>query len=181
MALSPSTIVRLAAAALVATAGTVHAREASEPAVEAAVTDGLSTALGIAVGAAEMNPLGPVLALGMKAAVFQYASTLPDVEQPKVYAAAASFWGGATANNLCIAAALVSGGTFAPACVALGVAWGMKTWQESEHERLFWEGCAMLRAYANEPELKCIYSPPAPGTWPVEARTALVPREIEAP
>lgn len=167
-------LVRLAlAAGLAAGFCTAHAQDKESPqateqaegqaqgtAVKAAWADGVSTALGIAAGAVELNPLGPVLAIGMKTVVFQYAKSLPDTEQPAAYAAAASIWSGAAANNMCVAAAIVSGGAFAPACVALGVAWGMKTWNESEHERLFWEGCAMLRQYANEPELKCVYTPP---------------------
>jgi hypothetical protein len=152
---------RLAAAALASMAFcSAHAQDVSDQAFHAAIADGVSTAAGIAAGAAELNPLGPVLAIGMKAAVFQYAKTLPDVEQPAVYAAAASIWGGAAASNVCVTAAVLTGGSFAPACIALGLAWGVKTWRDSENERLFWEGCAMLRQYANEPDLKCIYTPP---------------------
>lgn len=137
-----------------------QAQDARQQARDAAVTDGLSTAAGLAAGAVEMNPLGPLLAMGMKAATFHYASTLPDTQRPAVYAAAASMWSGATANNLCVTAALLSGGGFAPVCVALGVAWGMKTWKDTEHERQFWEGCALLRVYAQEPELTCVYTRP---------------------
>ncbi|HEY0825248.1 MAG TPA: hypothetical protein VGD76_15785, partial [Ramlibacter sp.] len=134
-----------------------HAQDARQQARDAAVGDGLSTAAGLAAGAVEMNPLGPLLAIGMKAVTFHYASTLPDTQQPAVYAAAASMWSGATANNICVTAALLTGGGFAPACVVLGVAWGVKTWNDTEHERQFWEGCALLRQYANEPKLACVY------------------------
>lgn len=152
---------RLVAGAVLSVAAcAAHAQDAQQQARDAALSDGLSTAAGLLAGAVEMNPLGPVLAIGMKALTFQYASTLPDTQQPAVYATAAAMWSGATANNLCVTASLLTGGGFAPACIVLGVAWGMKTWNDTEHERQFWEGCAMLREYAQEPGLTCIYTPP---------------------
>jgi hypothetical protein len=150
----------VAVAGLVAAFGAAQAQEVRSQAVHAAVADGLSTAAGLAAGAVEMNPLGPVLALGMKAAMFRYAEGLPDTEQPSAYALAASMWAGAAANNVCVTAAILTGGSFAPVCVALGVAWGMKTWHATEPEREFWEGCALLRAYAGQPELTCVYTTP---------------------
>lgn len=171
---------RLAAGAVLAAAfHSAHANDVRDQAIHAGVADGVSTAMGLAAGAVELNPLGPVLAVGMKFAMFQYAKTLPDTEQPAVYAAAASVWGGAAANNLCVTASIVSGGAFAPACVAVGIAWGLKTWKESERERQFWEGCALLRQYANEPQLACIYTPAAPAA--VEALAAVRPEGLEAP
>lgn len=172
---------RLAAGAVLAAAfHSAQANEAREQAIQAGVADGVSTAVGLAAGAVELNPLGPVLAMGMKVAMFQYASTLPDTEQPAVYAAAASMWSGAAANNLCVTASILSGGAFAPACVALGVAWGLKTWKDSEPERQFWEGCAMLRHYANEPQLACVYTPVA-GAAALSAHAGAARERIEAP
>lgn len=149
-------------AALAAGFGSAQAQDAKEQAGNAAIADGLSTAAGIAAGAVEMNPLGPIMAIGMKVVAMQYVEGLPEVERPKGYATMASVWSGATANNVCIAASILTGGGFAPACVAIGVAWGMKTWNDTEYERQFWEGCAMLRAYAEQPDLPCIYTPPQP-------------------
>ena len=149
------------AALLAAALGCAHARSANEEAVGGAIADGLTTAVGLAAGAAELNPLGPMIAIGMKVAVLHYAKGLPDTEQPAAYAAAASWWQGAAANNLCIAASIVSGGSFAPACIVLGMAWGLKTWNDTLPEREFWEGCAMLRQYAQEPQLQCVYTAPA--------------------
>ena len=60
---------------------------------------------------------------------------------------------------MCVAAALISGGSFAPVCAAIGVAWGVKTWNDSAEERQFWVGCAMLRQYAQAPEMPCVYTP----------------------
>lgn len=149
----------MAAAAISAALPAVHAQEARQQARNAAVADGVTTAVGLALGAAEMNPLGPVLAVSMKAVALSYVDRLPDVEQPKAHAMMASVWGGFSANNVCITAALLTGGGFAPACVAIGVGWGMKTWQDTERERQFWEGCAMLRSYAELPDLPCVYLP----------------------
>jgi hypothetical protein len=148
-----------AAAALFAAIPAVHAQDAREQARNAAVADGVSTAVGLALGAAEMNPMGPVLAVGMKVVALNYVDKLPDVEQPEANAIMASVWSGFSANNVCITAAILTGGSFAPACVALGVGWGVKTWKETEQERQFWEGCAMLRSYSNLPELPCVYMP----------------------
>jgi hypothetical protein len=161
------------AAMLAAALGCAHARSANDEAVGGAIADGVSTAVGIAAGAAELNPLGPVLAVGMKLAVLQYAKGLPDTEQPAAYAAAASWWQGAAANNICVAASILSGGSFAPACLALGVAWGLKTWKDTEPERQFWEGCAMLRQYAQEPQLACRYEPPGAHESPEPALAAV--------
>jgi len=173
--ISPASfLVRCSAAALVAAICPAHAQVASEQAVHAAVADGVSTTVGIAAGAAEINPVGAVLSIGLKPVVMRYASTLPDVQQPAVYAAAASMWGGAAANNACVVAAVLSGGAFGPVCVALGVAWGLKTWNDSEEERTFWEGCAMLRQYAHEPDLKCVYTPIARKAQPPQAQPAPV-------
>lgn len=149
-------------AALAAGFCSAQAQEAKDQAGNAAIADGLSTAAGIAAGAVEMNPLGPIMAIGMKVVAMKYVESLPDVEQPKGYATMASVWSGAAANNVCIAASILTGGSFAPACIAIGVAWGMKTWNDTEYERQFWEGCAMLRVYAEKPDLPCIYTAPQP-------------------
>jgi len=148
------------AAALSGLVGSAGAQHLKDQARNAAIGDGVSTAAGLAAGAAELNPLGPLLSIGMKAVVLEYVATLPEAEQPQAYAMAASSWSGATANNLCITASLLTGGGFAPACLVVGLAWGMKTWQDSEHERQFWEGCALLRTYTAEPDLECVYQPP---------------------
>ena len=166
-------LARWCAIALLATATfSARAGTAQEQATGGAVADGVTTALGLAAGAAELNPLGPLLGVGVKMAFMEYAKGLPDTEQPAAYAAAASFWQGAAANNVCVAAAILSGGAFAPACVAMGIAWGAKTWKDTEYERQFWEGCRMLRQYAQRPDMPCIYN--APGQPPAHPEQILV-------
>jgi hypothetical protein len=130
--------------------------------------------------AAKLNPQGPLLAIGMTTAVFRYAESLPDAEQPAAYAFAASFWQGSAANNLCLTVAVLTGGTFTPVCIALGAAWGMKTWEDSEHERRFWERCALLREFSDQRDLQCVYTPP--DKQPMMDGSAMVTAgEIEAP
>ena len=173
-------VLKLLAAAVVASACcAAQAGNAQDEAFTGALADGVTTAVGLAAGAAELNPLGPVLAIGMKLAVWQYAKRLPDTEQPGAYAAAAAWWQGAAANNLCLVASIASGGSFAPACVVIGVAWGMKTWQDSEPEREFWQGCAMLRQYAGEPGLACVYR--APAGEPVDTAAVAHLAELQVP
>lgn len=147
-------------AVLVLAACAGRAATAEEEAFNGAVADGVTTAMGLAAGAAELNPLGPVLSVGMKLAANEYAKSLPELERPRVHAAAASMWQGAAANNLCVVAAVLSGGSFAPVCVAVGFAWGMKTWQATQPEREFWEACALTREVTQQPDLVCIYVPP---------------------
>jgi hypothetical protein len=171
----------LAAAVLSATFFSPNVQAAEEEARNAAIADGLSTAVGLAAGAVELNPLGPILGMGMKAALFYYAKSLPDTERPAVYAKATAVWSGAAANNLCITASILTGGSFAPACLVIGAAWAMKTWQDTEHERLFWEGCAMLRQYANEPSLECVYSAPVQVVVTEVTDTVVLAQEAMAP
>src|SRR5438874_1709022 len=118
----------LIAALMLCAGGVASADDLKSQAQHAAVADGVSTAVGLAVGAAEMNPIGPVISLAVKFVVLRNAETMGEAERVNAYAAASSFWGGAAANNICVTASIVSGGAFAPACIALGVAWGMKTW-----------------------------------------------------
>jgi hypothetical protein len=166
-------------AALSAALFSVQAQEAKELASTAALADGVSSAVNLVARAAELNPLVPLLSFGMTTAVFRYAGSLPDAEQPTAYAVAASVWQGSAANNLCLTVAFLSGGTFTPVCIALGAAWGMKTWKDSEHERRFWERCAMLREFADRPELECVYT--RPDKEPMTAMAMAAWGEIEAP
>jgi hypothetical protein len=168
------------AAGLAGAMGAAGAQELKEQAQAAALGDGVSTAVGLAVGAAELNPVGPILSFGMKAAVLHYVDTLPATEQPRAYAMAAASWSGATANNVCMTVSLLTGGSFIPACIALGVAWGVQTWNATEAERHFGERCAILRTFAAEPGLECVY----PRAQPLEAAAEdsyITAQGLEAP
>ncbi|GAB3665303.1 hypothetical protein [Ramlibacter alkalitolerans] len=139
-----------------------RAQDPHEQAVDAAFADGVTTAIGVAASGGVIHPVGPLLATAMKAVTFHRASTLPETERPAAYAAASAMWRGGTASNVCITAVFLSGGGFAPACLALGAAWGVKSWNDSEHERRFWERCAILRQFAQRQTVRCIYGPPVP-------------------
>lgn len=167
------------ALALCAAMGSANAEEGlQQSAQRAAAVDTGSTALGLAAGAVELNPVGPVLTLGGKYLFMKYAETLPDNQRASAYAGASAIWGGAAANNLCVTAAILSGGAFAPACIVVGLAYGAHAWQRSAHERQFWEeGCPMIRQYSGIPDLPCVYTPP-----PEEERLPVVQyHQQEAP
>lgn len=143
-------------AALAGASYCVRAQDAKEQAVQAAIADGVSTAAVLATGVVSVNPLSPVLFIGMKAATLQYVESLPEKERPGGYASATAMWAGATVNNVCITAAfLTTGGGLLPVCIALGVAWGMKTWNDGELER-FRQACASLRDFAQLPNFECV-------------------------
>jgi hypothetical protein len=125
-------------------------------ALQAAIVDTVSGAAVLATGVFAVNPLGPVLSIGMKAATLRYAESLPEHERPAAYASATAMWAGTTVGNLCVTAAFIaSGGALVPVCVALGAAWGMKTWNDGEQERL-WQTCASLRDFAQPPNFECV-------------------------
>jgi hypothetical protein len=149
----------LAGAALALAVWPLAAQNQRERAVDAALADGVTTAGGVAAAGGAINPIGPLLATAMKAYTLQRASTLPEDEQPAAYAAASAMWLGGTISNVCITAVLLTGGGFAPACLALGAAWGLKSWDDSEHERRFWERCAIMRKFAVSEHIECVYVP----------------------
>ena len=82
----------LGLAALMLQAGAALAQDPRERAVDAALADGMTTAVGVAASGGLINPLGPLLATAMKALTFERARTLPETEQPAAYAAASAWW-----------------------------------------------------------------------------------------
>jgi hypothetical protein len=144
------------AAVLSAVSCAAQAQEAEEQARTGAVADGVSSFVGIAAGV-PVNPLLPVLGLGFKAVTLHRAESLPETERPRAYALAAASWQGSAAGNACAAVSVLSGGSFLPACIVVGVAWGWKTWKESERERRDAERCAALRASSRKPNLRCAF------------------------
>lgn len=142
------------AAVLSAALCAAQAQEAKTQARTGAVADGVSSVVGIAAGV-PVNPLLPVLGMALKAATFEHAESLPETERPRAYALAAAGWQGSAAGNACAVVSVVSGGSFLPACVVVGVAWGWNTWTASERERLDAERCAALRASSRKPKLRC--------------------------
>ena len=117
-----------------------------------ALTDLGSTAIGLALGAAEANPLG-VLTIPLKFVLIDQADKLPDGEKQRAHSVIGSLWHGATVNNVCVIAVLASGGAAAPACLLAGVVAGSIRWQSTQNERDYWALCSHLRT--EMPELKC--------------------------
>ena len=167
------------AAVLFAAMGAAQAQEAKEQARTGAFADGVSSFVGLAAGA-PVNPLLPVLGLAFKAATFQHAESLPETERPRAYALAAAGWQGSAAGNVCFVASVLSGGSFIPACIVVGVAWGWNTWNASEPERRDAERCAAMRERAHKPKLRCPFMKthierPAPAPGLITAQGLVAP------
>lgn len=155
--------VLLAAAACLA-AGAARAEEVVElhdKAVAGQVADVGSTAIGLAMGAAEANPLG-ILTLGVKAIAYQQIQEAPPTERPAMLSAYGAFGWGAAANNICVIAAIASGGAAAALCPLLGLATGVTTWNadEERRNRATFDAICEEQKQSN-PALVCIYTPPA--------------------
>lgn len=144
---------------LIATAALLFATCASAQTAEQSQTDALtdlgSTAIGLALGAAEANPLG-VLTIPLKFVLIDQADKLPDGEKQRAHSVIGSLWHGATVNNVCVIAVLASGGAAAPACLLAGVVAGSIRWKSTQHEREYWALCSHLRI--EMPELKCQFN-----------------------
>jgi hypothetical protein len=98
-----------------------------DQAVAAQVADLGTTGVGLMMGAAEANPLG-VLTIGMKVVAYQKIKAAPPEEQPRLWSAYGAMGWGAAANNLCVIAAIASGGVGAALCPAIGLVAGFGVW-----------------------------------------------------
>lgn len=120
-----------------AASGQVRAEESSalqNSAVAGQVADVGSTGLGLALGAAEANPLG-ILTLGVKAIAYKQIKEAPATEQPAMWSAYGAFGWGATANNVCVIAAIATGGAAAALCPLVGLFTGMTVYGGDEEKR----------------------------------------------
>lgn len=144
----------LLAAALSAALGAAHAQEAKAQARTGAVADGVSSLVGIAAGV-PVNPLLPLVGMATKEVTFRHAESLPETERPRAYALAAAGWQGSAAANACAVVSVISGGSFLPACIVVGVGWGWNTWKASERERRDAERCAALRGSPGKRKARC--------------------------
>jgi hypothetical protein len=170
------------ATALSAAACAAHAQvaKAKDQAQAGAVADGVTSFVGIAAGA-PVNPLLPVAGLAFKAVTLQHAESLPETERPRAYAMAAAGWQGSAAGNTCATVSILSGGSFLPMCLVVGAAWGWKTWNESERERLDAEKCEVLRLFANNPKLSCARFRKRVGPVAAPARPVITAQDLVAP
>lgn len=80
----------------------------AEPAVKAAIADGVTTGVALASGALEMNPLvspsplGLVVLTAAKVGLVRYAAHLPEDDKRLVMKTTTAAWGGAAVNNLMV-------------------------------------------------------------------------------
>ena len=99
-----------------------------EQAINGQIADIASTAVGLALGASETNPLG-VVALGVKALVKSQIEQAPVEDQPALW----NLWGaagwGATANNVCVILSIVTSGGFGGGCLLVGLVAGVTIYQ----------------------------------------------------
>jgi hypothetical protein len=136
-----------------------HADDFRKQKIEAASAhafDVATTGAGLAVGAAESNPLG-LLLVPAKLIAYQRIKASPEAEQPGLWAAYEAFGWGAAANNLCVIAQIASGG-FAP-CLAVGVAAGLVSWAIDSPRRKRAEFDAVCeQAKASNHEITCVWN-----------------------
>jgi hypothetical protein len=127
-------------------------------AVAAHAADLATTATGLALGAVETNPLG-VLLIVPKVVAYHRIKAAPVAEQPTLWSAYQAFGWGAAANNVCVIAAIATGGPAIVPCMAVGAAVGALSWgwDAGRRERdEFAEICEQQRQA--HPALVCTYT-----------------------
>lgn len=153
-------LARLRPISLALCLGTAQAGQ--QAATQAQAADIATTAIGLSLGAAEANPLGPVGVIAAKVVVHQYIKTLPAVEQPQAWRLFGAVGWGAAANNLCIVVVIATGGPGSVLCPALGAATGAAVFSstaKAARRETFDAICNQARA--TNPDLICIYTAPA--------------------
>lgn len=125
------------------------------------VADCLTTAAGLAVGLAEMNPAGPVVACAIKPVAVEIAASQDEPERTQaLHAIEAAWYGAATNNAVLIVGKLVAGASLKAVTViapVAGIIVAVHLWQSGEQEREFMRQCAIHRQ--DDPALACVYRP----------------------
>lgn len=148
----------IALSLLIATSA--HADELTRPKIEAVAAhaaDIATTASGLAIGAAEANPLG-LLLLPAKAISYHRIKASPAIEQPAMWAAYEAMGWGAAANNACVIAAVSTGGPAIVPCLAVGAVAAAVSWaiDQPRRQRLEFEAiCAQAQTVT--PDLRCTW------------------------
>lgn len=101
-----------------------------EDAKQQSALDVSSTAIGLTLGATELNPLG-LASIALKYGAHAYVDSLPPADQPEQAALLGSVSHGAAANNWCIIVAILSGGSFSPVCPLIGLTSGISYWNRN--------------------------------------------------
>lgn len=151
------TLIALAAALCVSQAYADELRKDRREAVASQAADIATTAAGLALGAVETNPLGVLLILP-KVIGYHKIKAAPVEEQPSLWSAYQAFGWGAAANNVCVIAAIASGGPAIVPCAAVGGAVGVLSWVWDAKRRERGEFDEICEASQKEnPQLVCDY------------------------
>jgi hypothetical protein len=90
---------------------------------------------------------------------YQRIKESPPMEQPRLWGMYGALGWGAAANNLCVIAAIATGGAAAAVCPLIGVGAGMGSWSAGAEERdkaTFAVICQ--EAKLKNPDLVCIFN-----------------------
>jgi hypothetical protein len=125
--------------------------------VRAHVADVTSTAVGLSLGAAELNPLG-IAAIGVKVLAYREIEAAPEEEKPLLRNKFKAFGVGATANNVCIIAGILTGGASSAVCIPLGLAAGYLSYSsgEKQAQKEAFEAICVTQKQLN-PLIRCEY------------------------
>ena len=151
-----------------ASANTIASTVAAKPdaklekqAVMGQTADVGTTAAGLLMGASEANPLG-ILTLGVKVVAYKHIKEAPPIEQPRMWGMYGAFGWGAAANNLCVIAAIATGGGAAVLCPLLGLGAGIGNWSANRAERDRATFAAICQqAQSRNPNMVCTYTEPS--------------------
>ena len=131
---------------------------AQKQAVLGQAADVGTTGVGLLLGAAEANPLG-LVTLGIKAVAYQKIKDSPPAEQPRLWGMYGAMGWGAAANNLCVIAAIATGGGAAVLCPLLGLGTGLSNWNAGSAERDRATFAAICdEAKLKKPDMVCTYN-----------------------
>lgn len=150
-------VTAIAATACMSQAYADDLRKDRREAVASQAADLATTAAGLALGAVETNPLGVLLILP-KVIGYHRIKVAPVQEQPALWSAYQAFGWGAAANNVCVIAAIASGGSAIVPCAAVGAAVGALSWAWDAGRRekeQFEDLCE--EAKSGNPDLICTY------------------------
>lgn len=133
-----------------------------ESAHSATALDAATTAIGVGSGiAVEANPLisSPMAFAGVMLARVVGVEVVNSWDEPRRTESLSvlnSVWWGIGISNLAILLAASN-----PVGFAFGTLAGLGWWASTENQRLFAQACAQERERLANPQLKCIYIPPA--------------------
>ncbi len=123
----------------------------------AGVADCLTTAAGLAMGLAESNPAGPVIACAVKPLAVELAARQDEPDRTYSLQGIEAIWYGASANNGALIAIKLLGLSVSwhvPVLIGVATAWVI--WQGGADEREFAQACAIHRQ--GNPSLTCLYA-----------------------